>query len=88
MCCSSRYVVPHFNSIPEPLRELTKENVQTLHHFDLDCGVYGCESHGYWAKTGMIPLRACNIPIEQEIESIVNASDCQKCLHAYQYLMN
>ena len=88
VCCSNFYVVPGFNSIPEPLRQLTKENVQTLRPFDLDCGVYGCESHGYQVKTGMIALRAYNIPIKQKIESIVNDSDRQKCLHAYQYLMN
>ena len=88
VCCSNRYVVPHFNSIPEPLRQLTKEDVWTLRPFDLDCGVYERESHGYGVKTGMIALIACNIPIEQEIESIVNASDRQKCFHAYQYLMN
>ena len=56
--------------------------------FDLDCGVYERESHGYRVKTGMIALRACNILIEQKIESIVDDSDCQKCLHAYLYLMN
>ena len=39
VCCSNHFVVSHFNSIPEPLRQLTKENVQTLHPFDLDCGV-------------------------------------------------
>ena len=59
-----------------------------LHPFDLDCSVYEHESQGYRVKTGMIALRACNIPIEQKIESIVNASDHQKCLHVYQYLVN
>ena len=88
VCSSNCYVVPGFNSIPEALRQLTKENIRALRPFDLDCGVYERESHGYCVKTVMIALKACNIPIEQKIESIVNDSDCQKCLHAYQYLMN
>ena len=54
----------------------------------MDCSVNERESHGYHVKTGMTALRACNIPMDQKIESIVNASDCQKCLHPYQYLLN
>ena len=88
MCSTNRYVVPCFNSIPEPLRQLTKENIRTLRPFDLDRGVYERQSHGYRVKTAMIALRTCNIPIAQKIQSIVNDSDSLKCLHAYQYLMN
>ena len=80
--------MPCFNSIPEPLRQLTKENIWALCPFDLDCSVYERGLHGFLVKTGTITWKPCNIPIKQKIESILNDSDHQKSLHEYEYLMN
>ena len=86
-CLNERYHVPRANEIPEPLLNLSKENIKCLRPFDLDCGVYNRHSHGYRTKTGMINLIPSRLTVINKIRQLTNPTDRRKCRRAYEHLI-
>ena len=87
-CLSSRYHVPRFNEIPPALLNLSAECISALRPFDLDCGTYKRQKHGYRVKTGMIQLHVSPKSVTRKIRDLVDVNDRWKCRIAYDYLIN
>ena len=86
-CRSTRYLVPRYNCIPNILLNLSIENIKTLRPFDIDCGFYSRQSHGYRVKTGMITLKL-STSVNEKIRSLSCPIEKEKCQKAYEYLMS
>lgn len=86
-CSTNRYIVPRFSDIPEPLRNLSHDNITTLRPFDIDCGNYKRLRHGYRVKTGTTKLTLSPKSVLEKIRDLKNSEDREKCLSAYRYLI-
>ena len=53
-CVTEQYIVPTMKDIPEELQNLSTQCINALRPFDIDCGVYKRQAHGYRLKTAMI----------------------------------
>lgn len=87
-CVKQRYIVPRINDFPYQLLHLSKECIHALRPFDIHCGNYKREKHGYRVKTTMIDLWPSTKPILEKIRDLNNHNDRQKCRVAYEYLMS
>ena len=62
-CQNGKILVPKFEDIPEPLRNLSKEVVRALRPLDIDVGPYRRAAYGYRAHSAMIrPWAAESVP--------------------------
>lgn len=50
-CRKGRYEVPRHADIPNQLLNLSAECIRALRPFEIDCGIYQRQSHGYRVKT-------------------------------------
>ena len=87
-CRGDRYVIPRVNLIPDCLQGLTTRHIAVLRPFDLDCGVYKREQHGYRVKTGMIKLQVSSLYVLDKIRAITEKDDRDRCMKAYNFLIN
>lgn len=88
ICKNKRYIVPTYNEIPESLRQLTVNDIMVLRPFNLDCGEFRREQHGYRIKTGMIKLEISSLAVIDKINAVPYLHSRNRCKIAYNYLMN
>lgn len=88
ICTKNRYVVPLYTLIPEQIRGLSVTEVKVLRPFQLDCGVYERQEHGYRVKNGMMRLDISQVSVLEKIQAMTDQASRAKCLKAYEFLLN
>ena len=81
------YIVPTMKDIPEELQNLSTQCINALRPFDIDCGVYKRQAHGYRLKTAMINVFPSKKPVGDKIRDLPDRCDRQKCRVACNYLI-
>ena len=69
------------------MRNLSSTDISVLRSFQLDCGTYKREAHGYRVKTGMIKLVISEMTVEEKIANLSDMTAQQRCSNAYTFLM-
>ena len=87
-CLNKRYHVPRFHEIPKQLLNLSRQSIIALRPFELDCGAYQRQRHGYRLKTGMTQLYVSEKSVLDKIRELPDPTDRQECRVAYEYLMS
>ena len=66
-CRKGRYEVPRYAHIPKQLLNLSAECIHALRPFEIDCGIYERQRHGYRVKTAMTLLKPSDKPVLEKI---------------------
>ena len=83
-----RYIVPNANEIPPVLSNLSNAKVCTLRPLITHTGNYVRAENGYRKKDGVFQLSWSRTSVLENIAAITNLTSQNRCLEAYNYLMN
>jgi hypothetical protein len=78
----------YVNEIPTAVLNLSAQCIRALRPFDIDCGAYKRQTHGYRVKTGMLQLHVSQKSVLNKIRDLPDSEDRRKCRVACEYLMN
>lgn len=87
-CQTNRYIMPTIDSIPNVLQNLSKAELCALRPITIHCGEYIRAENGYRKKDGMFRLSWSKTSVAEKIFAITNEESRNRCLNAYNYLMD
>ena len=88
VCTQSRYIIPRYKNIPDPLLNLSVEDINVLRPFNVFLEDQERQSHGYKVKTSHVNLRISEPSVEQKIRNLTDETQQLRCRNAYEWLMN
>lgn len=88
ICLANRYTVPKLDEIPNELLNLTSSDVRILRPFIVHTGDYERHKTGYRVKRGMFRLSPQQTTVIDNINAITDRTTRERCLIAYNFLMN
>lgn len=87
-CNAQRYKQPQLTDIPDVLRDLSHAEICALRPLEVHTGDYFRAENGYRKKGGIFEVSWSTKAVFQKIEEIHDVQSRNKCLNAYNYLMN
>ena len=87
-CKTKRYMQPKASDIPDVLCGLTNSEICALRPLTIHNGEYVRAENGYRKKDSIFELSWSRKSVLEKIDEIADAQSRQRCINAYNYLMN